>query len=137
MFCLGSQPTDFGKNQYPAFRIVYLRALQGTPTMQRLYVSLARQFADIGTCGAYLAPLCLQRNASVPCKRNYKLHAWCSDTLTSTHRYVTAEHGFSQNPNCLRHDRTFPVSDINICTETNREISWQIMAMRRITRNYL
>ncbi|MDE5864971.1 MAG: hypothetical protein K2H34_11570, partial [Lachnospiraceae bacterium] len=39
----------FWKNQCPAFRIVYLRALQGTPTMQRLYVSLARQFADIGT----------------------------------------------------------------------------------------
>ena len=47
----------FRRKQCPAFRIVYLRALQGTHTMLRLYVSFAGQFADIGICGACCAPL--------------------------------------------------------------------------------
>ena len=54
---------EFRRKQCPAFRIVYLRALQGTYTMLRLYVSFAGQFADIGICRAYCALLCTAMSA--------------------------------------------------------------------------
>ena len=59
-----------------------------------------------------------------PRKRNYKLPAWCLDTFPSTHRYVTAEHAFSRNPNCRRRGRAFLVSDIITFIKTSKQISW-------------